>query len=190
MKVIITENTTMENKQAVNGFLKEYDYPESGIIEVAPGVWLGNIDAIKVGYNFILVKKTADVDYVVFNYRKNVMGLAIDERPVIIHGSEFKRIGCIESQDELDRQIKQAEMIRDIDKKTAAEDYEKALERAKADYERTVARLDADAQAKIDRFNTEFAAYQNNDFNYYPENDESDDTDEEADLDTEELYEV
>ena len=189
MKVIITQNTALENEQAVNGFLKEYDYPESGIDEVAPGVWFGNIDAIKVGYEFILVKETADSDYYVINRRKNIEGLAIDERPVIIRGSEFKRIGCIESQEELDRQIKQAEMIRDIDKKTAAEDYQKALERAKTDYERTVARLDADAQAKIDRFNTEFAAYQNNEINYYPENNEPDDTDEEADLETEGLNE-
>ena len=173
MKTNIIITKAMElNEQVIEGLLKEYDYPEQGIEEVTPGVYFGTVEGIKVGYEFILTKNSADADYTVVERRRNIEGLAINHSAVVIKGDNFKRIGCIQTQEELDGQIKQTEMIRDIDKKTAADNYQKALDKAKADYDRTIARLDADAQAKIDRFNAEFTAYQNNDVNYIIEDTE------------------
>ena len=160
--IIITENVILD-EQEITALLKEYDYPEAGIVEVAPGIKFGTVEGLKVGYNLILIKDTEDSDYHAIAYRRDIEGMAVNDRPIVIRGNEFKRIGCVQTQDELDEQTK-----------TINDDLADRIEQLKAD-----------AQAKIDKLNAEYAAYQNNEYPYIEESNDTEDRDTDEDVEEE-----
>ena len=99
-------------------------------------------EAVKVGYEYVRVC----VSGAWLNWtRRGLEHIIIDGTAYPLHGSEFARINCITSQEELDAA-----------KTNATEKADELKDAAKGAYEATVGLIDSALQARLDRFDKEF----------------------------------